>query len=111
MDAENNEEEDLTDIDQILPKIGGYGRYQMFIQIAVMVVAVAEPLQGLMMFYAADTPSWIFNDTGNNTTYLNTSESQATNLLRCSLARDKWQYTKTKEYSIVTEFDLDCDNG
>ena len=105
--ADNDQK--LTDIDQILSKIGGYGRYQLFIQIAVMFAAISEPLQGLMMYYAADTPSWICAT--NSTKCTNETDYPSHDLQRCSMPRYSWRYTKNKQYSIVTEFNLDCDNA
>ena len=126
MEFKQNKEEtvsnnnlELSDIDQILPEIGGYGRYQLFIQIAVMFAAIAEPLQGLMMYYAADAPSWAYVANSTNCTNGATNSMKCTNgteypfhvLERCGMPRNSWQYTKSKEYSIVTEFGLDCDNA
>merc|ERR1712226_121857 len=33
------------------------------------------------------------------------------NPLRCTLPRSEWEYTQSKDYSMVTSFDIYCDNS
>lgn len=102
------------EVDDVLTSIGAYGRYQVFLQIIFALIAVPEAIQFLIMFFAADVPSWIC--TSNSTTCMIGSpmviyEHSADDLRRCDLPRGDWRYTRDTDYSIVTEFGLDCESA
>ena len=44
----------------------------------------------------------------NETAYHNQTDFPVTNDTRCSIPRDSWEYTKPEHFSLVTQFDMDC---
>jgi len=102
-------ERKLTQVDDILPLIGGYGKFQFIVQIIIAFAAVPEVLQGLIMYFAANTPSWICI---NNGTYCELGkEYLGDNKMRCQIPADAWRYSRDYTYSVVTQFHLDCDEA
>ena len=102
-------EKKLTQVDDILPLIGGYGQFQFIVHIIIAFAAVPEVLQGLIMYSAANTPSWVCV---NNGTYCELGrEYPGDNKMRCQIPDGAWRYSRDDTYSIVTQFHLDCDEA
>ena len=76
-------------------------------------------LQIFIMHFSTITPSWQCT-TQNGTDYNNTRNNSSTtscttqtiyinsDYRRCSLPRNEWKYTTENEFSIVTQFGIDC---
>ena len=98
----------VNSIDEILPYVGEFGKYQIMMvsMLSTMILASGFPI--LIMYFAGQNPAWkcVHNSTVCN---LNgTFESGDDNYeFRCSIPRKDWQFTQPKDYSIVTQVNLD----
>ena len=63
--------------------------------------------QPYIMFFATLTPTW--KCVHNSTLCLWTGEHDGDNMDRCNVPRHQWYYTQPKQFSLVTWFDISCD--
>lgn len=96
----------ILTIEEVLKKIGPYGKTQKLLDLLFSVMNIPIGMQVLITTFTAITPSWkcVSNSTHcpYNDTRLGNDRS------RCNLQRTSWEYTKTKEFSMVTQFDIHC---
>ena len=103
---DQNEQNVLTiqNLDDILPYIGELGKYQM---ILITIMALAILVAGfpvLIMFFAGQNPPWQCVTNSTICKLNGTFKSGENNYkARCSMPRSEWQFTKPKDYSIVTQ--------
>ena len=96
------------EIDDVLDVIGGYGRFQILVQIILFISALPQIFQAYMMVFAGETPNW---KCSLNSTQCNSSLIfSKSNNRRCYMDREAWTYAESKSYSVVADFDLDCEN-
>ncbi|XP_065064769.1 organic cation transporter protein-like isoform X2 [Rhopilema esculentum] len=97
-------------IDDILPYVGEFGKYQIMLVAMLSTMVLASTFPILIMYFAGQNPAW---ECVHNSTVCNlngTFESGDDNYqYRCSIPRKDWQFTQPKDYSIVTQFDIYCD--
>ena len=98
--------EQLT-VEGFLEKVGGHGKFQLLLEGVFFLFTFPTMFQILIMVFAGLEPEWrcVSNSTVCNLNGTFTSQ----NNLRCEIPRSEWEFTKPKEYSIVTEFDIYCD--
>ena len=96
-------------VDEILQNIGAFGRYHVLILLLFALLALPQALQGTVMFYAAHTPTWTCRKNSSRCALID--DFSADNLERCDFPRAAWNYTQGTDYSIVTEFGLDCNSA
>lgn len=93
---------------EYLKLTGEYGRFQKIINFIFCVSIFPSMFPLLIMFFSFNTPSWRCKPNSlicvSNWTY------DATNESRCAISRNEWEYTKSAEYSLVTQFNIDCEN-
>ena len=99
---------EVYEIDDLLPKIGGFGRFQFMIQMIFTFACAPEACHALIMYFAAAIPPW--SCVANSTNCTSSETFSSNDRTRCELPRDQWEYRAEKTYSIVTQFDLDCTN-
>lgn len=100
--------QDVT-IDEILDHVGEFQRFQWILAVACCMMTFAVNYQVLIMSFAADNPRWKCVDNSRLCTYNGTLGPY--DYKRCSLPRSEWEYTKPKEYSVVTYYDIYCDTS
>ena len=97
----------VNTIDEILPYVGEFGKYQIMLVAMLSTMILASTFPILIMYFAGQNPAWkcVHNSTVCN---LNgTFESGDDNYeFRCSIPRKDWQFTQPKDYSIVTQVTL-----
>ncbi|XP_065062349.1 organic cation transporter-like protein isoform X1 [Rhopilema esculentum] len=97
-------------MDEILPYIGEFGKFQILLEVAFCVMVIPSSMLILVPYFAQDSPPWtcLLNSTvcRLNGTFDSYSRFYQ---YRCNMPRSEWEFTKQKEYSIVTQFDLYCD--
>ena len=97
-------------VDEILPYIGEFGRFQVLQEafLSLILMAVTFPIY-VVYFASLDSP-W---QCVTNSTICILNGTYSTNDLnykdRCTMPRNEWEFTQPKEYSLVTQFDLYCD--
>lgn len=104
--AENNKKKEIG-IDKALAYVGGFGKYQILLNLLLISMSIPVTFQLFMMFFATVSPTWMCHRDSTTCTFNNTRRSNDD--ARCSMSRADWEYTKPKEYSLVTQFDLVCD--
>jgi len=94
--------------DDILVQIGEYGRFQWMLNAMFCVMLLPSTFQVLIMYFAALKPDWRCVD--NSTICTLNGSFTSDNEYRCKIPRREWEFTQPKGYSIVTEFDIYCEN-
>ena len=94
-------------IDEMLGYVGEFGRFQWMIQSLLCIMQFPPTFPPLIMYFAALTPDW--RCTGGNNTYCNSTKTfPSEDHTRCNMPREAWEYVKPKDYSVVTQFDINC---
>lgn len=94
----------VDNLDDILPFIGELGKYQigLVFLMALMILVAGFPV--LIMFFAGQNPPWkcVSNSTvcSLNGTFKSGDRDYKA---RCKMPRSEWEFTKPREYSIVTQ--------
>jgi len=120
---------DGDNIDDILRKAGGFGRYQILVQALSFLIMVTVSHQALDMYFLAEDPAWRCTEPYrrqlNNNLLVeehNTSQrfcKQHPGIIqsdsdlfdkRCELPPNNWEFTvkNPATYSLVTEYKLYC---
>lgn len=107
-DVPESEKRYIT-IDEILPYIGEFQRFQWLLGILFCLMIFPSTYPILIMVFAAMDPGWRCAD--NSTVCLSNKTFSYTDDLRCSLPRDDWEFSGPKIYSVVTWFDIYCGNS
>lgn len=104
----------LLDVDEVLTH-GGFGKFQYIAFFLITLLLMTFGYQAVLSYFVVNDPAWkcISNSTsafcvqhfGKIITPNNKLYSQ-----RCLLNRTEWDYVVNKHFSIVTEFDLVCEN-
>eukprot|EP00795_Rhopilema_esculentum_P001443 gene1443-15868_t len=98
----------VNSIDEILPYVGEFGKYQIMMvsMLSTMILASGFPI--LIMYFAGQNPAWKCVHNSTVCSLNGTFESGDDNYeFRCSIPRKDWQFTQPKDYSIVTQVNLD----
>ena len=93
-------------IDGMLPYIGEFGKFQRLLDGVFCIMIIPQTLQVLIMYFAALSPPW--KCVANSTICLFNTTLKNDDTSRCRMPRSEWEYTEPKEYSIVTQFDINC---
>lgn len=94
-------------IDDILEKVGSYGRYQILLTIALCTFIIPLSFPILIMYFTALEPPW--RCVRNSTVCITNQTMTSGDLKKCSIPRSEWEFTEDKDYSIITQFDIYCD--
>ena len=79
------------------------GFYQVWLLGLFWVIIIATHNHTVIIDHVATSPSWQHVDQRINTTTQPSSSRD-----RCQIPRDAWEYTESKYFSLVTEYDLVC---
>ena len=95
-------------VNEMLEVVGGYGKFQKTINIFFCLMTIPSFTHVMITYFTAHTPLWscAHNSTRcrSNLTFKGADQS------RCSMSRKDWSYAvATKHYSIVTEWNIDCE--
>ncbi len=92
-------------MDEILPLIGEFSKYQILLQIFFCVAIVPGSMAKLLAYFVQHDPGWqcVSNSTVCTLNGTITSSNQQYKD-RCSMPRSEWQFAVSdKEYSVVTQ--------
>ena len=91
-------------MDEVLPMIGEFGKFQILLEIAFCIMIFPVSMLVLIPYFAQHNPPW---QCVNNSTICphNGTFGQSDDLysFRCDIPRSEWEFTKPKDYSIMTE--------
>ena len=113
-DIKSSSEGSKINVDEFLERVGGYGRFQVIMQILAFFFVISFAYQTLIMYFIANNPGWKCV-TSNSSKFCkenygkNVDISDSNFTYRCQMKRSEWEYTTKKDFSIVTEFDLICE--
>ena len=111
------------DVDEALEMGGPCGKFQLLTQVAFMYLVLTIGYQVVFTYFIASDPPWrcvANNNTTNNTTGSSFCKIHTNEVMhsdsewfyeRCQLDRGEWEYTTSKDYSFVTEYDLVCEKA
>ena len=94
-------------IDQAVTLLGGFHLFQWLIIASLACMSPPRLFQILFMVFGAQDSSW--KCVSNSSTCLLNGTLPSTNRARCNMLRNDWEYTMPKDFSIASEFDLQCD--
>ena len=101
---EDEESKKTMDIDEVLPLIGEPSTFQVLVCLSYTLLTVTETSLILMPYFTQDTPAWRCISNSNICTLNGTYPLDSTNYTkRCAMPRTAWEFTREKEYSVVTQ--------
>ena len=101
---------EVVSIDEMLDIVGPFGKFQKIVNVILCLMRVPPIYQIMIMFFAGDEPSW--RCAQNSTRCKLNGTFDANDRRKCTNGwkRSDWEYSKPREYSIVTHFDINCEN-
>lgn len=97
----------VVSLDEMLQTAGSFGRYQKAINIFFCIMTIPSFFHVMITYFTADTPDWKCAVNSSVCRYNLTLPNK--NQERCLIPRSEWEYTYPTSYSVVTEWNLDCD--
>jgi len=99
------------EVDEILPFVGEFSRFQIVVEILLCILIIPQTLQVLIMYFAALNSPWrcAANSTRCSFPRNETFNTDSTDYkARCDMERSDWEFVESKDFSIVTTYDLYC---
>lgn len=92
------------EIDEILPVIGPFGRFQFVLELLFCIMELPNGLLIMMPYFSHHNPPWRCV-TNSTICHLNGTYSSGQNdyKARCSMPRSHWEFTRPKQHSVVTQ--------
>ena len=105
-----------VDVDEAFEIAGSFGRYQIMVTFLVCFTHAPILSQTLMLYFVANEPPWTCINNNSSVfckNHFGEKIPQSSELFKekCKLNRSEWIFTKDKTHSIVTEYELVCDNA
>ena len=94
------------EVDEILPFVGEFSRFQIVVEILLCISIVPQTLQVLIMYFAALGSPWRCAANSTKCTFPRnqTFGSGSTDYeARCDMGRRDWEFVEPKDFSIVTQ--------
>ena len=101
------ENEFVLGVDEILHHVGDFGRFQKLMLFLVSFLYIPIAFHPFLMYFATLVPSWRCRPNSTLCSFNGTFTGEDTR--RCDMPRDEWTYTEDRLFSVVTQFDLSCD--
>jgi len=107
-DRKMQETQNPRSIDEMLDLVGGYGKFQIVVTLMFGIMTFPPGFQCLISYFAFNSPSWRCVE--NSTTCLLNGTYLSSDKTHCLYKRSEWEFVEPRSYSIVTTFDLYCDD-
>ena len=94
------------DVDDILPLVGEFSRFQIIIEVLFCIIMIPQSLQNLIMYFAGLNSPWRCAASSSVCTFPRnlTFDSESKQYkARCSMNRSDWEFVQSYDYSIVTQ--------
>ena len=104
---EKNKPLELT-VEQILPHIGDNGTFQTLLVVGFTSALFVVSMQPVLCTFITLAPDWRCVENSTVCTWKNMT-FPAHDERRCNMSRSEWKYMADKDFSIVTQFDVDCE--
>lgn len=93
-----------VDMDEYLRRGGEFGKYQIWVVMLMMIVAVPMAMPILMFYFIGFDPQWSCTENVANDFCRNKSDwYDHGNTKRCSLPRSSWRYQNSGRTTLVTD--------
>ena len=99
-------EKQILEMDEVLPLIGEFGKFQILLEIALCIMITPGSVLVLIPYFAQHNPPWqcVKNSTVCSFQGEISSSSKAKVYeARCKMPRSEWEFTKPKDYSVITQ--------
>lgn len=97
-------EQGRLSMDEVLPLIGEFGKFQILLEVAFCVMIFPGSMLVLIPYFVQHIPPWQCVRNSSICTYNGTfSTGDALYDARCKMPRQEWEFTKPKDYSIITQ--------
>ena len=104
---EKNKPKELT-VEQMLPHIGDNGTFQKLLVVGFTITLFVTSMQPVLCTFITLAPDWRCVENSTECTWKNMT-FPAQDERRCNMSRSEWKYIADKDFSIVTQFDVDCE--
>lgn len=95
-------------VNDVLPILGGFGRFQHILMAIFSAMIFPSTFSTLIMYFAALKPTW--RCAANSTICTIKNETFGNdNRFKCNMDRSDWEFVEPKSFSIQTQFDIYCD--
>lgn len=98
----------LVSLDEMIEVVGPFNKFQWILDAMFCMMLVPQTFQALIMYFGALDPGW--RCTKNSSICLSNETMSPDNNARCSMPRTEWEFTEAKDFSIITQFDINCNN-
>ena len=102
------------EVDEILPFVGEFSRFQIVVEILFCIAMMPQTLQILIMYFAALNSPWRCAANSTRCTFPRNQtfgSDSADYKARCDMERSDWEFVEPKDFSIVTQVCFDCDQA
>ena len=102
---EKSDSKEVLSIDELTERVGPFGLYQVRLQFLFFLLMLPLSYQVLIMYFIAESPPWQCKHGSKVCLYkgLLTPNMGKRFQKRCYLNRSEWEYSTSKDLSIVTE--------
>ena len=97
-----------VNVDTMLSLVGEFGPHQLLVEFWLCIIFLYRTFSLYLMYFAALNPSW--RCVNNSSICITNDTKENGNTERCSMPRDDWEFVEAETYSIVTQFDIYCNN-
>ena len=97
----------IENIDELYKMLNGYGRFQRIVNVMLACMIIPQSFHVLIMYFVAQGPKWRCVE--NSTVCQLNGVQDSHNTYRCNIPHIDWKYANPLEYSIISEFSLDCE--
>ncbi|XP_066926841.1 solute carrier family 22 member 2-like [Clytia hemisphaerica] len=105
--SEGKEKDDLN-VDDFLGFVGEFGKFQKILTLIFAFMLWPYFFVYYVMYFAALKPEW--RCAANRTACQFNGTFTHEDKYRCGISRSDWEYVQPKDYSIIVQYDLSCDN-
>ena len=102
---EKSDSKEVLSIDELTERVGPFGLYQVRLQFLFFLLMLPLTYQVLIMYFVAESPPWQCKRGSKVCLYkgLLTPNMGKRFQKRCYLNRSEWEYSTSRDLSIVTE--------
>ena len=94
----------ILSMDEVLPFIGEFGKFQIILEAAFCILIIPPAMLTLLPYFVQHIPPWQCSRNSTICPY-NVTFSAHDKLYksRCNMPRSEWEFSKPKEYSVITQ--------
>ena len=107
VEAEADDKVVFHSVDDALEELGSYGVFQL-LQNAILCAAIVPVFfHPFLMYFIALPSAW--RCVANSSICIQNITFSSDDNARCSFPRKEWEYIESRDYSIITQYDINCE--